>query len=180
MRSGFAAIRSVYYDDRTLVVDEREAPRIGFSQAHEGQDTIPKLRVTTARGQQARYVTLVGSLRQVIPDRASASFGLVFKELDQCVVPAFTSLFEFAKRRQASSDIGTCFQLQRGAMNMVHGALKKALVDMPDLLYVERAVRERLTFERLDGFEQQENGSIVDRQWICGLGPPSRASLAAL
>ena len=49
-----------------------------------------------------------------------------------------------------------------------------------DLLDVERAVGERSTFERLDGFEQQENGPIVDRQWIGGLGPPSRASLAAL
>ena len=58
-------------------------------------------------------------------------------------------------------------QLQRDFIGAFDGALKQALVHVADLFNVQCTVRQCATLELLDGFQQQQDGAVVDGQ---GLG----------
>ena len=139
-----------------------------------GRDAVEQ-RVVVAAGGAQPGALLVGQLGvERLADRAGGAAGLLGEPLDERVLAGGRPALDLAERELG---LELAAERERGVGDADGGVVEQALVDVADLLDVERLVGEQharaALLERLQRVEQVEHRAVVDRQRV---RPPARAS----
>ena len=173
MSAGLASVRACRDNEGTGGIDQRVAPRIGAYQMAKGFDAVTQQRVAIAGRQQAVGERVVHGTGQIVTHAAGGAAGTLLEQFCQARGTVQPRGFEFGQRNPWRRRALGGVKFHRDLVGALDGALQQALIDVADLLHVQRPIRQRAPLELLDGFEQQQDGTVVDRQWLGDVGAPA-------
>ena len=127
-------------DEGSGGIHQRIAPRIGAHQMAEGFDAVAQCRVAVAGRQQTLGERIVHGTRQIVAHTAGRTACSLFEQLGQARGTIQPRRLEFGQRdpRRLRAPGGVEFQRDLGGA--LDGAFQQALIDVADLLHVQRPV----------------------------------------
>jgi hypothetical protein len=121
---------------------------------------------------------------ECLPESGGRAARLLFERVDQGVLSPLVQLLQCGERDLGFFVLAAC-EAEDGLGGAYCGVVEEALVDVPDLLYVQRPEGEsprlgrttagNLDAEDLESFEQVEHVAVVDGKGLGWLLAPARA-----
>ena len=180
VRARRAAVERLGDVQRAGEEDERVAAQVVAQQRVVRRHAREQRVVGAARRAQPR-AALVGQLGgEQLADRARGAAGLLGEPLDERVLAGVRPALDLAERELG---LVLAAERERGVGDADRGVVEQALVDVADLLDVERAVGQQharaALVERLQRVEQVQHRAVVDGQRVGARVAPARARRAA-
>ena len=140
----------------------------------ERQHTLAESFVPTTGGQQTIGLLCIDGTLEIPANGAGAPLGGIGagEFIGQGIDTVAVQRFEVVQAIQGLLRALASAQLHGHPRGTGDGTLQQALVDVADLLHVQRTVGQSPALVLLDGFQQQQHGTVVDGQRVSDIDLP--------